>query len=175
MRYIVFESMGQYYDSIVMVCDKDLKTVPASGLKAGFGNFTIHEESGGFVFESLPLLRHFFQGARDVFGEGYSTAFNPSYEEKQERYELTHWIYDFLRAHKIKREMEWTGGMNVDMYHKTPDDYTFVCFLRYLNEVDKVEYKRQMEMVEEARKELEEEEKTWKAFYAKRRAEKAAK
>ena len=162
MRYIVFENNSTYYDSIVMVCNKDLKTVkPEPSIKSGYGGYTVHEASGGYVFESLPLLRHFFQGARDVFGEGYSVYGSPTYEEKQEKHSLTYWIWNFLRAKKIKKEMIRFGGMNADMYLEAPDDYTFVMFLDYLEEVDKEEYLRQLKLVEEQRIKTIQAEKDW--------------
>ena len=40
MRYIVFENMKPYYNSIVLVCSKDLKTVEPEGesVKHGYGH-----------------------------------------------------------------------------------------------------------------------------------------
>jgi len=154
MKYIVFEDQDTPYNSIIMTCRNDLPTTKASGdsIKAGYGHYEIHE-SGGLVFENLSLVKHFFQGARDVFGAGYSTAFSPSYEEKQERYALTHWIHRQLNKRSIVYAMnqEDEGALNSDQHHDNPDYYAFVKFLDYLEIEDKCEYKNQLRLVEETR------------------------
>ena len=175
MRYIIFADRGCYYNSIIRVCDKDLPTIKATGLVSGYGGFRIHEASGGYVFEGLDMLRHFFQGARDIFGCTQSTFGSQTFQEKEDSMNHTNFMYNFCVAHKIKKEEEMVGGMNADIHHEDPDRECYREFLDYLETEEKVEYKRQLKFIEEARIYLAKEEENWKIFHQRRRAEKLLK
>ena len=141
MKYIVFENTENYEDSIVLIADKNIKTIenPDNNIKAGYGNYKIHEPSGGLVFDNLRLLRHFFEGARDVFGEGDSCYGSPTDDEKMKRKTMTCFIYEFLTASHIKREMELEGGLNVGLYYieDDQDSETYNSYLDYINFIEK--------------------------------------
>tara|TARA_R100001129_G_scaffold114583_1_gene79158 strand:- start:643 stop:1503 length:861 start_codon:yes stop_codon:yes gene_type:complete len=141
MKYIVFENTENYEDSIVLIADKNIKTIenPDNNIKAGYGNYKIHEPSGGLVFDNLRLLRHFFEGARDVFGEGDSCYGSPTDDEKMKRKTMTCFIYEFLTASHIKREMELEGGLNVGLYYieDDQDSETYNSYLDYINFIER--------------------------------------
>jgi hypothetical protein len=175
MKYIVFADDRCYYNSIIRVCDKDLPTIKAHGLMSGYGMLGIHEASGGYVFEGIEMLRHFFQGARDVFGQCNSTFGSPTYEEKESRMNMTAFMYSFCIAKKIKEQEKMVGGMNADQHHEDPENPCYTEFLDYLQTEEPEEYKRQIEFVEEGRIRQEEDEKYWKDFYKKKREDKLKK
>ena len=141
MKYIVFENTENYEDSIVLIADKNIKTIenPDNNIKAGYGNYKIHEPSGGLVFDNLRLLRHFFEGARDVFGEGDSCYGSPTDDEKMKRKTMTCFIYEFLTASHIKKEMELEGGLNVGLYYieDDQDSETYNSYLDYINSIER--------------------------------------
>ena len=136
MKYIVFENTENYENSIVLIVDKNIQTIenPDNNIKAGYGNYKIHEPSGGLVFDNLRLLRHFFEGARDVFGEGDSCFGSPSYDEKMKRKTITCFMYEFLTASYIKIVTELEGGLNVSLYDDTDDQdcEAYQSYLKYL-------------------------------------------
>ncbi len=165
MSYMIFEDTDVFYNSIIVVCDKDIPVKKAEGIRAGYGVRGVHE-SGGLVIDNLDLVRHFFQGVRDVFGSTNSTQC-----DEYERATITQFIWNHISRKKIIKETELYGGMNADQHHGVAgvDEVLNSCFsdfLDYLEANDEEEYKRQLKLVDEARERHEAEEESWKNYFA---------
>ena len=110
MRYILFKNEDCVMDSIVAVAPKSLETHEADiSIENGFGNPTEHD-SGGLVFESLELLKHYFYGQAHFAIEA-TEASADTYKERQKEIK---WFMNSLKAWEIKKECDEYGAFQLD-------------------------------------------------------------
>ena len=112
-----------------MIAPKSLKTDEAVDcMENGFGNPTEHA-SGGLVFESMELLKHYFHG---------QTYFHTraNYDVNEDAKEITG-FKNQLRACHIKAECDKYGAFQIDMYNHdcgyTTNNSAWQCYQLYLN------------------------------------------
>ena len=135
MKYILFRAEIEcgdalIYDSIILTAPNNIEgsredAVEEYGAESGYGHFKIHK-SGGLIFDNLELLKQYTR-AMWMFSAIDST------EEQEVVRNTANWVREDLKMGWIKFQMDYCGGLNVDLYEWEEGMEDEKCYQEYLH------------------------------------------